>query len=249
MPGGVEMNTVVTPRQPISRDELARGIQKRAGQLLFQFFMMAAILFLSSGRPDWWFAWAYLVIFVAGVLANSLVLLRTDPELIAERAKQITPEAKKSDVILAITWGLMTFIVSLLVAGLDMRFGWSPQMPLIVQFIALLFHMFGSAFSGWALVSNPFFAGTVYVQEDRGHAVVSSGPYRLVRHPGYVGWMVSDIAVVVMLGSLWALMPATVAVLALAARTALEDRTLREQLPGYEEYTRRVRYRLLPGIW
>jgi protein-S-isoprenylcysteine O-methyltransferase Ste14 len=183
------------------------------------------------------------------VVANALVLLRTDPELIAERAKQITPEAKKWDVILATTWGLMTVIVSLLVAGLDVRFGWSPQMPLIVQFIALLFHMFGSAFSGWALISNAFFAGIVRIQEDRGHTVVSSGPYRFVRHPGYVGWMVSDIAVVVMLGSLWALIPAAVAELALTARTALEDRTLREELPGYEEYARRVRYRLVPGIW
>lgn len=243
------MNTEVTVKQPPGRDEVTRGIQRRAVQLLVQFLLMAAILFPSSGRLDWWFAWAYLAIFVAGVVANSFVLLRINPELVAERAKQVTSEAKKWDVILAIIWGLMTVIVSLLVAGLDLRFGWSPRMPLIVQLIALLFHMFGSAFSSWALVSNAFFAGTVHIQEDRGHTVASSGPYRLVRHPGYAGWMVSNIAVVMMLGSLWALIPAAVAVLALIVRTALEDRTLREELPGYEEYAQSVRYRLAPGIW
>ena len=245
----MDMNTEITPKHPIDNDEVTLGIRKRAVQLGTQFLVLAAILFLSSGRLDWWFAWAYLGIFVAGVAVNSFVLLRIDPELIAERSKQITPETKQWDKILATVWGLMTGIVSLLVAGLDLRFGWPPQIPLTVQLIALLFHMFGSAFSGWALISNAFFASTVRVQADRGHTVASSGPYGIVRHPGYAGWMVSNIAVVLMLGSLWALIPAIVAVLALIGRTALEDRTLRQELPGYEEYAQRVRYRLAPGIW
>ena len=243
------MNTEVTPKQPTGNDEVTPGIRKRAVQLGIQFLLLAAILFLSSGRLDWWFAWAYLGIFVAGVAVNSFVLLRIDPELIAERAKQITSETKEWDRVLATIWGLMTAIVSLLVAGLDVRFGWSPQVPLAVQLTAMLFHMFGSAFSSWALVSNAFFATTVHVQVDRGHTVASSGPYGLVRHPAYAGWMVSGIAVVLMLGSLWALIPAIVGVLALMCRTALEDRTLRQELPGYEDYAQRVRYRLAPGIW
>jgi protein-S-isoprenylcysteine O-methyltransferase Ste14 len=249
MAGGLDMNTEVTLKQPSGNDEVTRGIQKRAIQLLVQFLLLAAILFLSSGRLDWWFAWVYLAIFVAGVAVNSLVLLRINPDLVSERAKQVTSETKRWDKILATIWGLMTGIVSLLVAGLDLRFGWSPQIPLTVQLSALLFHMFGSAFASWALVSNAFFASTVHIQADRGHTVASSGPYRLVRHPGYAGWMVSSIAVVFMLGSLWALIPAAVAVLALIARTALEDRTLHQELPGYEEYAQRVRYRLAPGIW
>ena len=243
------MSRETAPKHPIDHEEVTLGIRKRAVQLGTQFLVLAAILFLSSGRLDWWFAWAYLGIFVAGVAVNSFVLLRIDPELIAERSKQITPETKKWDKILATVWGLMTGIVSLLVAGLDLRFGWPPQVPLTVQLIALLFHMFGSAFSSWALVSNAFFATTVHVQVDRGHTVASSGPYGLVRHPAYAGWMVSGIAVVLMLGSLWALIPAIVGVLALMCRTALEDRTLRQELPGYEEYTQRVRYRLAPRIW
>jgi protein-S-isoprenylcysteine O-methyltransferase Ste14 len=233
----------------ISQTALTRGIRKRAAQLGFQLLLLAAILFFSSGRLDWWFAWIYLGIFVLEVGVNSSVLLRTKPELIAERARQFTPQTKRWDRVLATLWGVMSAIVALLVAGLDKRFGWSPQIPLAVQLAAMLFHMFGSAFSAWALVSNAFFAGTVYVQTERGHAVVSTGPYRIVRHPGYLGWMVSGIAAPLMLGSLWAILPGIVAVVALVARTALEDQTLREELPGYQDYASNVHYRLVPGIW
>jgi len=243
------MNKEETVGQPAGNADVTSGILRRAVQLGIQFLLLAAILFLSSGRLDWWFAWVYLGIFVIGVGVNAFVLLRTNPELIAERARQFTPETKKWDRILATIWGLMSAIVSLLVAGLDKRFGWSPQIPLTVQLIAMLLHMFGSAFAGWALVSNAFFAGTVRIQTERGHAVVSTGPYRIVRHPGYAGWILSGLATPVMLASLWALLPATLAQGALVLRTALEDRTLREELPGYRDYARKVRHRLVPGIW
>jgi protein-S-isoprenylcysteine O-methyltransferase Ste14 len=236
-------------KQSSNQTELTRGILRRALQLGIQFLFLAAILFLSSGRLDWWFAWVYLGIFVFGVGVNSYVLLRINPELIAERARQVTTETKKWDKILATTWGLLSAIGTLAVAGLDKRFGWPPQMPLAVQMIALLFHALGSAFASWALVSNAFFATTVHIQADRGHAVVSTGPYRFVRHPGYAGWILSGLAIPLMLGSLWALVPAALAQAALALRTALEDRTLRNELPGYEDYARTVRYRLLPGVW
>ncbi len=242
------MSAKAPEKQPTRDADLTRGIRKRGIQIAFQMLLTGGILFLSSGRLDWWFAWVYLLIFVLGVGVNSYVLLRINPELIAERARQFTPETKKWDKILATLWGLMS-AVSLMVAGLHVRFGWSPQISLTVQLIAMLFHMFGSAFASWAIVSNAFFAGTVRIQTERGHSVASSGPYKFVRHPGYAGWMVSNVAVVIMLGSLWALFPAVIAVLALAARTALEDRTLREELPGYEEYAQRVHYRLVPGLW
>jgi len=243
------MATNEPAKQSASQPELTRGILKRAAQIGIQLLIFAAILFLSSGRLDWWFAWAYLAIFVLGVGANSYVVLRTNPELVAERARQFTPETRRWDRILATLWGVMSAIVSLLVAGLDKRFGWSPQIPLTVQLAAMLVHMFGSAFAGWALVSNAFFSGTVRVQRERGHVVVSTGPYQFVRHPGYAGWMISNLGSVIMLGSIWALLPAVIAVVALLARTVLEDQTLREELPGYAEYAQRIRYRLVPGIW
>ncbi len=247
--GRVETRREPRARQPTGSTDVTTGIRKRAIQIGTQFLILAAILFLSSGRLNWWFAWAYLGIFVIGVSVNSFVLLRTHPELIAERARQFTPETKKWDRILATLWGLLSTIVSLLVAGLDVRFGWWPQIPLTVQLAAMLFHMFGSAFADWALVSNAFFAGTVRVQTERGHAVASTGPYRIVRHPGYAGWILSGLATPLMLGSLWALVPAALGQGALVLRTALEDQTLREELPGYEDYARRIRHRLVPGIW
>jgi protein-S-isoprenylcysteine O-methyltransferase Ste14 len=243
----MESHERATP--PTGSTDVTTGIRKRAIQLGIQFLILAAVLFLSSGRLDWWFAWVYLGIFVIGVGVNSFVLLRINPELIAERARQLTPETKKWDKVLATLWGLLSTVVSLLVAGLDVRFGWSPQLPLTVQLAAMLFHMFGSAFSGWALVSNAFFAGTVRVQTERGHAVASTGPYRIVRHPGYAGWILSGLATPVMLGSLWALVPATLGQAALVLRTALEDQTLHDELPGYEDYARKVHDRLVPGIW
>ena len=243
----MSMNQAV--KQPANQTELRRGILKRALQIGIQFLILAAVLFVSSGRLDWWPAWVYLGLFVLGVAINSCVLLRIDPELIAERARQFTPETKKWDRVLATLWGVMSGIVALLVAGLDLRLGWSHQIPLMVRLAALVLHMFGSAFASWALVSNAFFAGTVRIQTERGHAVASSGPYRFVRHPGYAGWILSGLAAVIFLGSIWALLPEAIAVVALVARTALEDRTLREELPGYGEYAQRVRYRLVPGVW
>jgi protein-S-isoprenylcysteine O-methyltransferase Ste14 len=130
-----------------------------------------------------------------------------------------------------------------------MRFGWSPHIPWGVQLAALVFVVLGFGFASWAMIANAFFAGPVRIQDERGHAVASEGPYRFVRHPGYVGWIVSGVALPLMLGSGWALIPAVLAAVALIIRTALEDRTLREELDGYTEYAQRVRYRLVPGIW
>ena len=109
--------------------------------------------------------------------------------------------------------------------------------------------MLGFGFGSWALVSNAFFATTVRIQDERGHTVVSDGPYQYVRHPGYAGWGLSWVVTPLMLGSLWALIPAGLGAIALVVRTALEDRMLKEELDGYQDYAQRVRYRLLPGVW
>jgi protein-S-isoprenylcysteine O-methyltransferase Ste14 len=118
-----------------------------------------------------------------------------------------------------------------------------------VQVVAAGFVLLVSALSVWAMASNRFFSGTVRIQADRGHTVVDGGPYGFVRHPGYLAWCISAPAIPLMLGSLWALIPSLLGMCALVLRTSLEDRTLRKELPGYEDYARRVRYRLLPGVW
>jgi protein-S-isoprenylcysteine O-methyltransferase Ste14 len=107
----------------------------------------------------------------------------------------------------------------------------------------------GYALSSWAMLSNPFFSGTVRIQGERGHSVATAGPYHYVRHPGYSGWILANLTTPVALGSLWGLLPGLLVVLGFVVRTAMEDRTLQTELDGYKEYTQQVRYRLVPGIW
>jgi protein-S-isoprenylcysteine O-methyltransferase Ste14 len=192
-------------------------------------------------------AWLYLCVYVVGIFVNGAFMLRVNPELIAERSR-IGVGTKGWDKLIASSAVLLGWIFVPFVAGLDMRFGWS-ELPFNVQLAALVVNVLGFALTSWAMLTNAFFSCTVRIQEERGHVVVSEGPYRYVRHPGYVGFIVSGLVTPMVLDSLWALVPAALAASLLVFRTSLEDRTLREELPGYDEYAERVRYRLLPGVW
>jgi protein-S-isoprenylcysteine O-methyltransferase Ste14 len=209
--------------------------------------MLGAILFISSGQLDWVMAWVYLGVFLLGVIINGVILLRVNPEVIAERAE---PGAgtKDWDRVISIIGAVMG-LGALAVAGLDRRFGWSSPLLLGIQMTALALYLFGSFLASWAMIVNAFFSTAVRIQEERGHEVISHGPYRLVRHPGYSGWILGNAMIPLVLGSLWALIPGLMAAVLLAVRTALEDRTLQSELDGYREYAQRVRYRLLPGVW
>lgn len=138
---------------------------------------------------------------------------------------------------------------TLITCGLDRRFAWSPLIPECATLTALGVFVAGYAFALWAMVENPFFATVGRIQSERGHRLVDRGPYRLVRHPGYAGAIVAHLALPIALGSLWGLLPAVLGSFLLAARTAWEEQTLERGLAGYGEYTLRVRWRLLPGIW
>jgi len=213
-------------------------------QLAITLVMLAASMFLSSGRLAWGMAWVYLGLYVGMIVATGLVIER---DLIAERSR-IGEGTKDWDRVLG---SLSLFLVTpgaLIVAGLDERFDWS-QVALVVQLVAVGFVILGSALSVWSMASNRYFSGTVRIQKEREHVVVYGGPYGLVRHPGYLAWCISAPAIPLMLGSLWGLIPALMGFCALVIRTCLEDRTLQEELPGYLDYARRVRYRLLPGVW
>jgi protein-S-isoprenylcysteine O-methyltransferase Ste14 len=225
---------------------VARGVVKRGLQLLVGGAVIAVAMFLPAGRLDWWQAWAFLAIFFGAIAFNALFVLRGDPELIAERAE--TKENTKGwdkTVTGAIT--VLTMLL-LVVAGLDIRFGWSNVSP-AVSAAGLLLILAGNALVSWGMAANRFFARVVRIQEDRGQQVCSSGPYRFVRHPGYAGMIVYTPAMAIGLGSWWAAIPAVLAAACFVLRTALEDRTLRAELPGYTDYAARVRYRLVPGVW
>jgi protein-S-isoprenylcysteine O-methyltransferase Ste14 len=134
-------------------------------------------------------------------------------------------------------------------AGLDHRYGWSPAFPLWLNIIGFILIAVGYAFGVWAFIENRFFSSVVRIQTERGHVVCDTGPYRIVRHPGYAGNILPLLGIVLALGSVWTVIPAVVALVIAIVRTALEDRTLQEELPGYREYAHRVRYRLFPGIY
>jgi len=158
-------------------------------------------------------------------------------------------DAKAWDRVLAHLTGPLGSTAMLIVAGLNVRFGWPPQVPFAWQAAGLVVFVLGMGLMTWAMIVNNFFSLVVRIQKDRGHTVVSGGPYAYVRHPGYVGGILFQLATPVMLGTLWALIPAGLAACCILVRTALEDKTLQAELDGYKDYAARVRYRLLPGVW
>ena len=149
-------------------------------------------------------------------------------------------------------WGGLyapVFLSTYVVAGLDaVRYGWS-SMPGWLWLIGLAIFLPGTAVFSWSMGVNPFFEKTVRIQTERGHQVIDTGPYRFVRHPGYLGFLGWILSAPFLLGSWWAFVPSVLSVAGLVGRTALEDRTLREELAGYAEYATRVRFRLIPGVW
>ena len=238
------MNANTSVNQPNGKSDLTRKIRKRMLQVVVQFLVLAAILFIPSGRLDWMWAWAYLGVLV-GILAINVLVV--SPELAAERS-EIKENVKSWDKVLGTLIGVLT-LGALVVIGLDARFGWSPRLAWATQLGGLVFVALGQGLFSWAMASNVFFSGAVRIQIDRDHTVATGGPYRYVRHPGYVGYITSWLATSLTLGSLWALIPAGLVACLIVVRTALEDRTLQDELEGYKEYAARVRYRLLPGIW
>jgi protein-S-isoprenylcysteine O-methyltransferase Ste14 len=222
-----------------------------AGKRLFGLAAFAALhcllIFLSSGRPDWGIAWVYIGLRTAVTAAGAFALSARSPELWAERTH---PGEGVKAWDRPLVWSTTALLpVILLAAGLDKRFGWTGTFSVTVQWAALAIWLCADSFSKWAAAANPFYSRLVRIQTDRGHAVISQGPYRWVRHPGYAGALVAGLATPIALGSLWALIPAVLFAALIAVRTALEDGTLRTELEGYQAYAQRTHYRLIPGVW
>jgi protein-S-isoprenylcysteine O-methyltransferase Ste14 len=180
-------------------------------------------------------------------LATAYVVLRFNPGLLVER---LGPRqgAKAWDTAILSLLGVLQ-LGRCILAGLDQRFGWSPAFPLAVQLASLAVCLLGYALFVWAMASNAFFSQIVRVQTERGHTVARGGPYRWVRHPAYLGALVVELAAAGLLGSWWVLLVGVLNAGLFVLRAALEDRALLHELPGYAEYARQVRWRLLPGIW
>lgn len=241
------MGDVAERRKRETDPAVKAGIRQRALQVGVTLLLQAAVLFLASGHLGWVWAWVFIGLYLAGIALNASLLLRYHQETVAERAR--SAGMKGWDRVVGGLWTITYFILLLLVAGLDERWGWSGPQTLGLHLAGAAAFALGLGLFSWSMVSNAYFATVVRIQKERGHQVCDQGPYRFVRHPGYIGAILQSLALPLLLGSNWALIPGGLAALLMAVRTALEDRMLQAELDGYREYTHKVHYRLLPGIW
>lgn len=210
--------------------------------------LWAGALFGGAGRFDWPRGWIYCAAYVGMLTIAGLVVRRTNPDVIQARSRWRRADTKRFDKIFLAVFLPSNYILPA-IGGMDnARFGWWP-LPFGTVYPGLVLYALAIALVTWVMAVNRFAESTVRIQTERGHTVVTTGPYRFVRHPMYVGAIFMMLATPLILGSMWALWFALAVAVLFIIRTALEDRTLRRELAGYEEYTAKTRYRLLPGVW
>lgn len=221
--------------------------RKAASRLIGFTLTTGACLFVPAGTLRWWNAWAFMAIGLVLVAMLTGIVFRETPGLVEERMTAASKAKGWDKILVPMLVVLLPFSLNIL-AGLDRRFGWSV-VPLPACLAALCVMLLGIAITFWAMRSNPFFSSHVRIQSDRGHRVISHGPYARVRHPGYTGTILYNLAAPILLGSFVAFWVGVAMAIVFVLRTVLEDRTLREELEGYREYSRQVRYRLVPYVW
>jgi protein-S-isoprenylcysteine O-methyltransferase Ste14 len=209
--------------------------------------VIGALLFISAGRLDWWEAWAFMIVYFLIGMASMLLVDLHNPALADERSS-LGANTKRWDVVIMGFYALLA-IAQFPVIGFDAGRFHASSVPPVLRIVMVVIFLGGEALPAWTSYVNPYLSGLVRIQADRGHHVIDSGPYRFIRHPMYLGMIALNIAMPLLLGSYWALIVSALIVVVLVIRTALEDRTLHAELPGYPEYAARVRCRLLPGIW
>jgi len=225
-----------------------RGILRWLVKTLIGVLILGLALFLAAGQTDWPAGWRYVAVLVLVQVINAMVLIPLRPDLIIERS-QTSPDARTWDLWLAAGMALIGPVAMMVSAGLAFRFGQAAGFDESMTVVGLALVLVSSLIVVWAMLANPFFLGTIRIQTERGHRVASSGPYGVIRHPGYASIILFDLATPLALGSVWAFIPALLTIVVVFVRTMLEDRTLQNELPGYKEYAQRVRSRLIPGIW
>ena len=226
----------------------AKSALRKIFQAIIGIGILAALLFIPAGRLDWWIGWIMIGAYMITVYVGVAFIQKSDPELIAER-QQVKADVKTWDKVITTLFSLVLIPMILVTSGFDQRMGWSTSFPLILQILALISGMLCFALIFWGMATNTHFESYVRIQTDRKHQTVTSGPYQYVRHPGYLGMALSALVIPLILGSWWALIPGGLAAILIILRTALEDKILQAELPGYKEYTQETRYRLIPGIW
>ena len=238
------------PAKTISEEEAQTVSPHQWIRLVVFYLLIPVILLICGGDLGWWQAWLYSLLIVATGIGGRVWAEQRHPGLMAERQNiENIRNAKAWDKVLAPLMAISIGFPMVIVPGLDHRYNWSPEFPLWLITIGFILISIGYAFAAWALAENRFFSSVVRIQVDRGHMVCDSGPYRIVRHPGYAGNLLALPGIVLALNSIWTLIPAAVTLIIAVIRTVLEDKTLQDELPGYRDYSRRVRYRLIPGVY
>lgn len=213
----------------------------------FTLLLMIAMILILAGRINYWQGWVFGGVTALILLVKS-IFFPDRSDLFQERIKP-GPGTKWWDKVFYafyIPAFFAVFIIGCLDGG---RYGWTASLPVFVYISGYIMYIFSISIFLWAQQINRFFSSVVRIQHDRGHEVIQTGPYKYVRHPGYIGGILMAISTALVLGSLWALFPAGVVSILLIIRTYLEDTTLQKELFGYALYATKVRYRLLPGVW
>jgi protein-S-isoprenylcysteine O-methyltransferase Ste14 len=234
----------------------AKGNQADKHRLIQRAFLQAIVLlpflgvatFIPAATLAWPQAWALLSIYIVGLLSMNLWLIARHPGLAQERLI-IPRSSERWDIRLIQIANVLLLGILLPLSGLDHRFGWSPSITSGVSLFMLFLFAALFVFMGWSMSVNDYFSSAIRLQIDRGQTVATQGPYRRIRHPGYLAMILQCLTIPFILGSLWALFPAAAVGILYLYRTDREDKFLQEKLPGYAEYIRRVPYRLIPGIW
>jgi protein-S-isoprenylcysteine O-methyltransferase Ste14 len=208
---------------------------------------MGVAIFALAGRLDYWQGWLFFSTFLV-LMAGFGVFFAKRQDLMQERIRP-GPGVKWWDKIFFVLFGPLSFSDSLFAALDAGRFHWSPQLPIVLYPAAFVSVLVAYSIIFWAMWTNNFFSSRVRIQTDRGQYVVTEGPYRYVRHPGYIGMIIYTPACILLLGSVYALIPSAIVIVLLVIRTYLEDITLQKELPGYADYAKQVRFRLIPNIW
>jgi protein-S-isoprenylcysteine O-methyltransferase Ste14 len=207
-----------------------------------------AILFISAGTLAWINAWVYVGLVSIYWVISTVVLARVNPEMLNERGSVVKEGTKGFDKVWVAIYPVLTF-GNLVVMGFDaVRFHWS-FMPFWLAILGIVIMIAASVISTWAMAVNKFFEWTVRIQDGRQQYVCTSGPYKIMRHPGYAGLIISILVYPLILGSWWGFVLSGILAIIIVIRTMLEDHTLQSEMPGYREYARQVKYRLIPLVW
>ena len=223
-------------------------VRKAVGRLCVISMVVALCLFGTAGTVSWMNGWIFMIAYLLVLVTLTGLVFRSSPELVRERM-DASRNAKSWDKVIVPILAMVLPLLSVVLAGLDHRFGWTRSFGPAAALTAFFVMMAGNGLTLWAMRVNRFFSSHVRIQSDRGHHVVTDGPYGWIRHPGYTGSILFNVASPVLLGSFPAIAVGIAFALLMTVRTALEDATLRAELPGYDAYTRKTRWRLLPLIW